>query len=737
MRFIYKTAHKKPPLGLQNIYISWCEGDGNELDKVVDDLLSTVRGADCAVWYDFEPDTGAFDRGALAGVLDRMNMAVFVVTNNMLRSRKRSLDVDLNMITGKSIAVLPILMEGVDPGEFEYCFPGIGGISRDDEFFRDRLQGALNYLLCDPELLAEIRRDAFCGTINILTHAKDRGYLADMQKTIHDIEFCRDFAITADDPLGVYQEEEQDTLRRINDADVTLFTVTPNILHSSGSMAQTFFPNLRDGLHPFIPVEAAETKLSKLQSIYKRIPEPVSLDDEQLLRERLGDLIGEKSIGHDSSRHRYMMGMAYLNGIGVEIDRDRGRRLISSAASSGLYEAEEKLAQMYSTGVNIPIDLESAVTWHRKIIENETRIYNSSTTLDNAASLAATLNKLGEYYNRLDKPDKAENAYVNVGSLCSRRLRSETHHELILQYAISCTELGKLKDRKFNVKGAEDHYRHAKACLNKLLLGSPTYDVMHRIADVSMRLGDICMARGQVEEAEAEYRCAYERLDFLATEAKLPEYSRELVKCLHKMSPLYERDGDRDRAVECCLIAYDISRQAYERCGTISSTKDFSHAASQLGMQRMETGDTAEAKRYFDQAVELCENAYAQINAGDIARELIANLEMLCIIAESEGRAADLLSYRAKIVDIRRNRSEKYPDDTKLAELRAEACCRAADACTSQSERRRYSDEAAEIYEELRKTTGRAEYHDLAIGAKRRTGSSGIITEKVRLRHSK
>ena len=46
--------------------------------------------------------------------------------------------------------------------------------------------------------------------------------------------------------------------------------------------------------------------------------------------------------------HNFLIGLAYLDGIDVEVNRERGIEMITLAAEAGLIEAMEKLFLLYS-----------------------------------------------------------------------------------------------------------------------------------------------------------------------------------------------------------------------------------------------------------------------------------------------------------------------------------------------------------------------------------------------------
>jgi hypothetical protein len=71
------------------------------------------------------------------------------------------------------------------------------------------------------------------------------------------------------------------------------------------------------------------------------------------------------------SEGQVLLGMCYLDGIGVPQDRAMGALWYRRAAEQGFIEAQKRLAECYRGGVGVPRDLEQAENWLRKAAEQE------------------------------------------------------------------------------------------------------------------------------------------------------------------------------------------------------------------------------------------------------------------------------------------------------------------------------------------------------------------------------
>ena len=73
--------------------------------------------------------------------------------------------------------------------------------------------------------------------------------------------------------------------------------------------------------------------------------------------------------------HTYLTGLAYLKGIGVEVDTGKGVALITHAAESGLPEAIEKLYLMYKYGDCVESDVAKTIYWAKRLYDSDIEKY--------------------------------------------------------------------------------------------------------------------------------------------------------------------------------------------------------------------------------------------------------------------------------------------------------------------------------------------------------------------------
>ena len=306
------------------------------VEAIADDILSTL---DCAVWYG-EADETEYP-------LDDMNLIVVPVTNLLLRDFSAvSTVVDDAKQCG--VPVLPILVEDVSPMAYECVFANTQFIDKHSK------TNPLGYYTLLENYFSNYKRNAdldekihasFDVKAFVSYRHKDRRLMHDLLRQIHDNPRLVDVAVWYDDKLTAGKDFNDEILTSVRAADVFILAVTPSLLEKGNYIEKKEYPTAVKAGIPILPVMVEDTPLELLYKLYPDLPEPCSLD---MLEPRLRDLLGgrlDKDNDNDAE-HLFYMGLAYLFGIGVEIDRVRAKELLIRADELGYYEAARWLAMM-------------------------------------------------------------------------------------------------------------------------------------------------------------------------------------------------------------------------------------------------------------------------------------------------------------------------------------------------------------------------------------------------------
>lgn len=436
----YVTRGNSTPNGKPRVYFTCHPDDFDKyFQKVCDDIFKSHN----PVIYYTSDMTTVFDEKNKEADLGRINLFVIPVTYNLLTTKNRAMNHDFLYAKTHNIPVLPLMMEsGLDNlysaknkfADLQYLNP----LSTDytEISYEEKLKKYLNAVLISDELMKRVR-GAFDAYIFLSYRKKDRGYANKLMKLIHNNPEWRDIAIWFDEFLSPGESFRENIDKILKDSEMFTLLVTPNLLEEPGGkpnfvMEKEYPAALESGMK-ILPTEMEETDKAELSRKFKDIPPCVKPETEfEVLRSVFAETLtmAAKSQNDDDPEHNFLIGLAYLDGIDVEMDKERGMELITSAANAKLPEAMIKLRDMYSERVNSTENQKRAMWWagkvywhYRKNMGDEHR-----ETLISLNIYADLCRKNGEHKLAYEL---SENAY----ELC-REVFGEKHQETLSAYNV-------------------------------------------------------------------------------------------------------------------------------------------------------------------------------------------------------------------------------------------------------------------------------------------------------------
>ncbi len=449
--FCYKTRGNSSADNKPRVYFT-CHPDdlGRYLEEVCKDILDL---SNCAVFYT-EDMNAPIDDGNTLVTLERMSMFVIPVTYKLLTTPNRTMSFDLNFAKERHIPVLPLLMEsGIyefykKPGNFgdmQYLKPyGDDTIKID---YKDKLRNYLESVLISDELIQRIRK-AFDAYIFLSYRKTDRKYANELMTLIHRNPEFEDIAIWFDEFLTPGESFRESIEKILKDSKLFTLLVTPRLLERQEDGSPNFimreeYPAARQLGKPILPAEMEKTDEEALKRDYEGIPACSDTSDEEAFKKRLLEtLMGIAVSGNNNDpEHNYLIGLAYLKGIDVEVDTGRGVALITRAAKSGLPEAVEKLYLMYKDGDHIKSDGERSLYWANRLYEINLEKYG-----EEHGETLRVLNNLAVAYYDLKNYEKAAGLHEKCYET-SRKILGE----------MSATTLSVLNNLALDLDALEDH----------------------------------------------------------------------------------------------------------------------------------------------------------------------------------------------------------------------------------------------------------------------------------------
>ena len=559
--FLCKTKDRSNPKGKPRVYFT-CHPEDFErhFERICKDIFRTH---DCAVYYT-EDMTQAIEAENLAIDLGQMNLFIVPVTLALLTKNSRAMEVDLAYARQEHIPILPFMME-----------PGLEGLYSRSEVleqrqyltpnstdpteirYEDKLRKYLESVLISDEMAKRVR-GAFDAYIFLSYRKKDRRYANELMKLIHDTPGCRDIAIWYDEFLTPGETFTDNIRRAMKGSQLFALLVTPNLLEEPEGKPNFVmgveYPEARMAQMKVLPAEIVPTDHGALAEKFQGIPACCDPRDALAFQDRLLQDIEKLDIKENNTEaeHNYLIGLAYLEGIDVEVDRLRGFELISSAAEAGLPEAMKRLMEMYRKGQIVPESTSKAKAWGGRLLERYAQLYDSAhpdkiqtlvTLGDLERSTAGysrdhdtlTLRRALRYYQSAWDFHTGKHGEINstsfrilqrIGSIydlldqakaievqkrlyeIEKALSGETHEYTIIalsNWAIACSE-------------AKDHTQARDLLLRAWPLAREHFGNHHKLTlDIAQRLGHVYTELGRLQHALDILTKEYTEADYTET----------------------------------------------------------------------------------------------------------------------------------------------------------------------------------------------------------------------------
>ena len=373
--FDYKMRGESSPQGRQRVYFS-CHPD--DFDLYFNEIAQLVwKDYDCTIWF-FQDEVD--DEREYTHRLREMQLFIVPITPNFLLRPNRARDFDLQYALDHNIPILPLMqVPGLDAlyakicGDLHYIDKNVCDITTLP--YEQKVRKYLSHFLVDDEMLVKIR-EAFYARIFLSYRKKDRALANQLMELIHNIPFCRDISIWFDEYL-VPGEHFNDAIKSaLQSSRLFVLCVTENLVNEDNYIQTVEYPKAKELQLPIIPVISSPMtgeQMGMLKEKYKGIPDCIDTADQTQLVRQLSMNFSAMAASDkpDDPMHLYFIGLAYLNGIEVEINHTRAVALIAEAAERNYLPAIEKLAHMYRFGEGVARNREKALELYEKLIAQQ------------------------------------------------------------------------------------------------------------------------------------------------------------------------------------------------------------------------------------------------------------------------------------------------------------------------------------------------------------------------------
>lgn len=374
----YKTRGSSTPNRKPKVcFFSHTNDFDKYFDMISDDILASQN---CSVWY-MKSISLPIDQ-ITAFDLSQMQLFVVPVTRQFLTDNNNPATEILTYALKQNIPILPIMVEVELDYLYAEKFHNMQYLNRMDQHpaaipYTVKLSKFLSHVLISDEEAEKIR-SAFDAYIFLSYRKKDRRFAQEIMKLIHKDEYCERIAIWYDEFLIPGEDFDTSIQKALEKSSLFSMAVTPNIVHEENYVMDVEYPMAQSLNKPILPIEIVPTDRAELYAHYLDIPEPINTFDALKLYNKLHDMLHASTRPTDDAEQIFFIGLAYLSGTDVEVDREKGIKLIEKAAEADLNEAVRKLVDIYSKGNSSAQDYEKACAWEKKLIEKYADIAEKS-----------------------------------------------------------------------------------------------------------------------------------------------------------------------------------------------------------------------------------------------------------------------------------------------------------------------------------------------------------------------
>ncbi len=595
--------------GTKHVYFI-CHPDDYEkyFKKIYEDIR---KCSNCVVWYNSDENYDTDD----ISIIEKMNLFVVPITTNLLTKKCRAINQDVPYAIQNNKPILPLMQESELDELFYKYFNDLQYLDPNSHdstaiSYEEKLKKFLNSILVGDEIAAKVRA-AFDAYIFLSYRKKDRKYANELMQLIHQNDFCRDIAIWYDEYLNPGENFNDAILNAIQKSELFTMVVTPNLINEENYVKRDEYPNATKQEKIILPVEMVQTDHDELLKQYPAIPNSVDGQDNIALSNALkASLIKIAHTKNDTDpQHNFFMGLAYLNGIDVEINHKRALQLITSAAeSSEVPEAIEKLVSMYQDGHGVKRNYIRAIEWQQKLVDyREIQAKKSNTESDNKLMFEALLFLIDQIV-RVRSFQDAESTINKMLDLYVSKIKEIDDKELL---SLIYEKVSDVYEEKRDMETASIFLQKAIELCEQVLIINATYNTRRNLLSLYIKLGYISYDKYDQKQAESLFLKSLSLGEDLLKEKDTVENRYVLANCYKALGWFYENrknKWDYEKAIHYYNKIYYLYERLYDDGGIESEWKELMNIYEILGRLYEESGDLKNAENFYKEAHSLCKN---------------------------------------------------------------------------------------------------------------------------------
>ncbi len=638
----YKTRGNAKPQGRPRIYFCCHPEDfQSTFGPITDELLEIQKNA--VIWYR-DPGKPFPEDEQFLSDLGLMQLFVIPITSRFLYQDDPSRTKEMAFAFQSHIPVLPLMQESGLENDFnEICgelqFLDKSAAAKDPTAlpYEGKLRKFLEAVLVGDEMAARIR-EAFDAYIFLSYRKKDRSEAQKIMRLIHKNEFCRDIAIWYDEFLTPGENFNKEISAAMKKSRLFALVVTPNLLEDPNYVQTHEYPSAIKQEKDILAVIAKDTDAEKLIDMYEGIENYDPTGDPASVAARLHTLLHDIALqeGQHDPSHQFLIGLAYLSGIDVEVDHERAAQLITKAADDGLPEACEKLVTMYRTGEGVERDFHESLNWQKQFVQLLMQKAAETQDINSYEKLFAAQADLCDFQQELGALNEAK----ETGKLMLNTARSliTLQADNAWRYTAICYDkLGDICRTEGNPTEAKGWYEKGLKIREQIFRENPGLFSRQDLPISYDYLGMMCEAEGDPAAAKVWYGKSLEIREKIAAETETLYARRNVCISYDRLGSAAEKTGDLEGAAEQYEKHLALSEKIYAETGDAEDLRNLSLSQSLIGIVYREKRDFEKAKDCFEKSLSLSRELFQKTETINAKRDLSVSLENLGDMYKNEG----------------------------------------------------------------------------------------------------
>lgn len=643
-----RTRGGSSPKGKPKVYFCSHPKDREVyLNGIIEDILCIHN---CAVYYPSSDYIVSNDEKNCISNLEHMQLLVVPITETLLTTYSYAMDKEIPYAMEKHIPILPLvtdngLIELYNQKFNNYQFINYTLRNYEKEEYCLKLKQYINAILVDDSTKEKIE-NIFRSCVFISYKREDRQYAQSFMRFLHKYDEFLDVSVWYDEylVLGSFKDGIDSA---ISSSDLFAMVVTPKILADGNYVLTYEYPKAQEMKKNIIPIIFEHTDKKELEKKYKQIPVCMHIKDqphlEQALREALKKRTKTKTLSDDE--FNYLIGLAFLSGIKVEVDYNIAFIKIKQSAEHGFYDAIKKLVSMYRKGEGIGRDHEKSIFWQKKLVDDLSRRLVNEESVDVLCQLAKETWVLGDYLKE-DGDSQAYIQYKNMISYCEK-----------LYYEYDCSEENAylLFESYYNLGDCElesKNFFNAQKMFEKALKIAEKTGKERCYSSTYKKIGYIYQEwKGDTLTAEKYYQNGLEIDKKLYETAPTFRSKRDYAISCDRIGILYEELENYKKAKHYYDLAFTICQEYYLEENTILAKDDFAVLHKQVGNAEFKLENIASALLHYQTALEIDRNIYNETDSIESKRNISVDLVKLGDVTKEVHYYFDALKIRIELFE--------------------------------------------------------------------------------------